>query len=88
MITKPDEKPLVLRTRNPKTKQNKTKQGGFWFSNQNQNPPHPLASQPNKRGSFSCFFFCPTLREELASTSEKRFSTGFQQCFQQQSGKE
>lgn len=56
MFAKPKAKPVVLGVLNPLAngrltiKQNKTKQDevGFGSSNQNQNPPYLLVSQPYK----------------------------------------
>lgn len=91
MFEKPNAKPVVLGVLNPLAngcltiKQNKTKQEevGFGFSNQNQNPPYLLVSQPIKKGFLSWSFFLrahprcakPTTR----STVFNRLSTGFQQ---------
>jgi hypothetical protein len=91
MQLKPDAKPVVLGWLNPLAngcltlKQNKTKQNkaGFGSSNQNQNPPYLLVSQPYKQGSFSCFFSLRSCFVRLIRAPEKRLSTGFQQSFQQ-----
>lgn len=91
MQLKPDAKPVVLGWLNPLAngcltlKQNKTKQNkaGFGSSNQNQNPPYLLVSQPYKQGSFSCFFSLRSCFVRLIRAQEKRLSTDFQQSFQQ-----
>lgn len=91
MACKPNAKPLVLGWLNPLAngrltiKQNKTKQdeAGFGSSNQNQNPPYLLVSQPYKQGSFSCFFSFLSCFVRLIRAPAKQLSTGFQQSFQQ-----
>lgn len=91
MFEKPNAKPVVLGVLNPLAngrltlKQNKTKQEevGFGSSNQNQNPPYSLVSQPIKKGFLSWSFFLrahpgrakPTTRSIVIN----RLSTGFQQ---------
>lgn len=91
MFAKPKAKPVVLGVLNPLAngrltiKQNKTKQDevGFGSSNQNQNPPYLLVSQPYKQGSFSCFFSLRSCFVRLIRAPAKLLSTGFQQSFQQ-----
>lgn len=89
MSIKPNGKPVVLGWLNPPAngrltiKQNKIKQerAGFGSSNQNQNPPHLLVSQPVKKGFLSWFFFLRAhpKRENPApqNTVFNRFSTEF-----------
>lgn len=65
MFAKPIEKPMVLGWLNPLAngwltiRQDKTRQdkAGFGSSNQNQNQPYLLVSQPIKKGFLSWFFF-------------------------------
>ena len=91
MQLKPDAKPVVLGCQNPlqnggltiKKKKKKQNKAGFGSSNQNQNPPYLLVSQPYKQGSFSCFFSLRSCFVRLIRAQEKRLSTGFQQSFQQ-----
>ncbi len=91
MTCKPNAKPLVLGWLNPLAngrltiKQNKTKQDevGFGSSNQNQNPPYLLVSQPYKQGSFSCFFSLRSCFVRLIRATAERFYTAFQQSFPQ-----
>lgn len=79
MFAKPKAKPVVLGVLNPLAngrltiKQNKIKQdeAGFGSSNQNQNPPYLLVSQPYKQGYFSCFFSLRTLPKR----TDRRFRT-------------
>lgn len=89
MFAKPKAKPVVLGVLNPLAngrltiKQNKTKQDevGFGSSNQNQNPPYLLVSQPYKQGSFSCFFSLRSCFVRLIRAPAKRLSTGFHRVF-------
>lgn len=91
MVTEPNIKPVVLGWQNPfanwclTLKQNKTKQDkvGFGSLNQNQNPPYLLVSQLYKQGLFSCFFSLRSCFVRLIRAPSKRFSTRFQQSFQQ-----
>lgn len=95
MQIKPDAKPLVSGWLNPLANcrltpiQNNTKQNkvGFGSLNQNQNPPYLLVGQLYKQGFFSCFFSCffsspPCFARLIRATAEK-FSTGYQQSYQQ-----
>lgn len=91
MIAKPNAKPMVLGWLNPLSngcltiKQNNTKQDkvGFGSSNQNQNPPYLLVSQPYKQGFFSCFFSLRSCFVRQIRAPAEQLSTGFQQSFQQ-----
>lgn len=91
MLAKPNKKPVVLSWLNPLAngwltiKQNNTKQDkvGFGSSNQNQNPPNVLVSQPIKQVYFSCFFSLRSCFVRLIRTTAELFSTAFQQSFQQ-----
>ena len=91
MFAKPKAKPVVLGVLNPLAngrltiKQNKTKQDevGFGSSNQNQNPPFVLVSQPDKHGFFSCPFFCRRIENAKTRTVENEFSTAFAHSFPQ-----
>ena len=91
MFAIPTKKPMVLGWLNPLAngwltiRQDKTRQDkvGFGSSNQNQNPPYVLVSQPIKTDFLSWFFFLRAhpKRENptTQSTVFNRLSTGFQQ---------
>ncbi len=91
MVSKPIEKPSVSVRLNPfangrlTIRQDKTKQdkAGFGSSNQNQNPPFVLVSQPDKHGFFSCPFFCRRIENAKTRTVENEFSTAFAHSFPQ-----
>jgi hypothetical protein len=91
MNVKPNAKPLVLGWLNPPAKgrltlkQNKIKQegAGFGSSNQNQNPPNLLVGLTDKKGFFSCFFFCGRIENAKTRPPAERLSTSFPQGFQQ-----
>ena len=91
MPTKPTKKPMVLGWLNPLAngwltiRQDKTRQDkvGFGSSNQNQNPPYSLVSQPIEKGFLSWSFFLRAhpkrAKPKARSTVFNRLSTGFQQ---------
>ena len=91
MLSKPNVKPSVLDWLNPLAngrltiRQDKTRQdkAGFGSSNQNQNPPYWLVSQPYKQGFFSCFFSLRAIENAKTRTLAMLLSTGFQHSFQQ-----
>lgn len=91
MFAKPTNKPMVLGWLNPLAngwltiRQDKTRQDkvGFGSSNQNQNPPYSLVSQPIKEGFLSCPFFLRAHPKRAKPTARSavfnRLSTSFQQ---------
>lgn len=89
MSIKPNAKPMVLGWLNPPAngrltlKQNKTKQQevGFGSSNQNQNPPYLLVSQPIKKGFLSWFFFLRAHPKRANPTYRNAVFNGFSTWF-------